>query len=135
MKLKIKRLSKNALLPAKKYSGDAGYDLYVAHDYFIYSFEEVIIPLDIAIEIPDGYVGLIKEKSGQDFHIGAGVVDSNYRGELKIKLRNPMKINRMIFKNQPIAQLLIVSCPNFEVEEVEELSETERGEKGGINRL
>lgn len=137
MKLKIKRLSKDALLPTKKYPNDAGYDLYASVDCWIAPEEELIVPLGFAIEIPEGYFGLIKEKSGiKDLMVGAGVIDSNYRGEVKVKLRNLSSkyYFAMAFWNK-IAQLLILPCPAFEIEEVEELSETERGEKGGINEL
>jgi len=87
MNLKIKRLSKDALLPQKKYPNDAGYDLYANGDYWLAPKEELIIPLGIAIEIPDGYVGIIKEKSGiENLIVGAGVIDSGFRGELKFSL-------------------------------------------------
>jgi len=136
MKLKIKRLSKDALLPTRKYPGDAGYDLF-SPNYFVLEPEiEYIIPLGIAVEIPKGCFGLIKEKGGtENLMIGAGVIDSNYSGELKLKVRTFGHNYRIIGKHQPIAQLIICVYFSPEVEEVEELSETERGEKGGINKL
>lgn len=136
MKLKVKRLLEDALLPTKKYPGDAGYDLYANGDYWLSPGEELVIPLGFAIEIPDGYVGIIKEKGGTEgLIIGAGIIDSNYRGELKLRLRNfSSELYYTITFYNKIAQLLILPCPDFEVEEIEELSETERGEKGGINK-
>jgi len=133
MNIKIKRLNDKALLPTRKYLGDAGLDLYPMHNYWIYPVQTVIIPLGIAVEVPEGYFGLIKEKGGVDFQIEAGVLDSNYRGELKIKIRNTERYGGFIKKDKAIAQLIILPYLDLEVEEVEELSETERGKQGGIN--
>jgi len=133
MKVKIKRLEEKAVLPTRKYPGDAGYDLYSMYNYSFQPYATLLVPLGIAIEIPEGYVGIIKEKSGLPFHIGAGVIDSGYRGQLLVKVRNMTYRTQFINCKSPIAQLLILSCLDFEIEEVQELSKTERGERGGIN--
>jgi dUTP pyrophosphatase len=134
MKLKVKKLNNEAKLPVKKRKGDAGFDLYSLEDVELKPGERKLVSTGIAIEIPYGYFGLIKDRSGlavkNGLHCLAGVVDSNYRGEIKVVLINlgnePVKLE----KHSRIAQLLIIPVPDFEIEEVNELSETERNEKG-----
>jgi len=138
-KLNVKRLTEDAKLPTKAYVGDAGFDLYTVQD-----IEEAddysgggraIFSTGVAIEIPEGYVGIIKDRSGlaakQGITVLAGVIDSGYRGEIKVVLFNSSPgLFKSIKKGDKIAQLVILPLPAFEVNEVEELSEAERGIKG-----
>jgi len=133
MKLKVKKLVENAKLPERKREGDAGLDLYCIEDVEILPNEIKLISTGIAIEIPKGYFGLIKDRSGlatKGLHVLAGVVDENYRGEVKVVMINLGKEKIKLEKFSRIAQLIIIPYAKVEVEEVEELSETERGEKG-----
>ena len=131
--LKVKRLNENAKLPERKHEEDAGLDLYSCEEVEILPNEIKTINTGIAIEIPKGYFGLIKDRSGlatKGLHVLAGVIDSNYRGEVKVVLINLSKEKIKIEKNSRIAQLIIIPYLKVNIQEVEELSQTERGEKG-----
>ena len=132
--LKVKRLSPNAILPKRVTSGSAGLDLYCSKKIAISTESTSLVETGWAVEIPEGYFGLIKIKSGFATHFNvtenAGVIDSDYRGELKVAIANvsssPLKIER----GESFAQLLILPCEFMVCEEVETLSETKRGVKG-----
>ena len=131
--LKIKKLDREATLPDYAYYGDAGLDLYANADILIKPLERVIVPTGVALEIPDGYVGLIWDKSSLGIQkilktLG-GVVDSGYRGEVKIGLINLSKEDFQISRGQKIAQMIIQKKEGVEVQEVEILSESERDVK------
>ncbi|MEO2154285.1 MAG: dUTP diphosphatase [Nanoarchaeota archaeon] len=132
--LKVKKLNEDAKLPVKKRKGDAGFDLYSNEEVILKPGERKLISTGIAIEIPKGYFGLIKDRSGlaakNGLHCLAGVIDSNYRGEVKVVLINLGNEEVKLEKYSRIAQLLIIPVPEFEIEEVDELSNTERNEKG-----
>ena len=132
--LKVKKLRSDAFLPVRKREGDAGLDLYSVEEVVLKPNEWVAVPTGIAVEIPKGHFGLIKDRSGlalkHALHCLAGVVDENYRGEVKVVLINLGREEVKLPKGTRIAQLLIVPYLRVEVEEVEELSDTERGEKG-----
>lgn len=133
MELKVKRLNENAKLPERKREGDAGLDLYSIEDIEINPNEIKSVSTGIAIEIPKGYVGIIKDRSGlatKGLHVLAGVIDENYRGEVKIVLINLGKEKIFLEKYSRVAQLLILPYLKCNVKEVEELSETERGNSG-----
>jgi dUTP pyrophosphatase len=134
MELKVKKLREDAKLPLRKREGDAGLDLYSVEEVVLQPGEWKAVPTGVAVEIPKGYFGLIKDRSGlalkYALHCLAGVVDENYRGEVKVVLINLGRETVRLEKHTRIAQLLIVPYLPVEVREVEELSETERGEGG-----
>lgn len=133
IELKVKKLNENAKLPERKREGDAGLDLYCIEDYIIKPFEIKQISTGIAIEIPKGYFGLIKDRSGlaiNGLHILAGIIDENYRGEIKIVAINLSNKEIKIEKYTRIAQLIIIPYLKVNIKEVNELSQTERNEKG-----
>lgn len=133
MLLKIKKLDSEAVLPNYAYQGDAGLDLYSNIDLEIKPMERVIIPTGIAIEIPDGYVGLIWDRSSlgikEILKTLGGVVDSGYRGEIKIGLINLSQKNFSISKGQKIAQMIVQKFESPMVVEEENLSQSERNDK------
>ena len=133
--IKIKLLSNFAKIPTKTNEEDAGWDLYSTQEVLIAPGCRAIISTGISAEIPDGYVGLIWPRSGlsikQGSDILAGVVDATYRGEIKVCIHNCDKLSDMhILPGDRIAQILFQEIPKFELVEVEELSETQRGGKG-----
>ena len=134
MIIKIKKLHPEAIIPSYAHPGDAGLDLYSCEDKLIKAGEREIISTGIAIEIPEGYVALVWDKSGLAGNAGiktmAGVGDSGYRGEYKIVLFNTSKEDYYVKKSQKICQILIQPVEKAEIEEVSELSETSRGENG-----
>jgi dUTP pyrophosphatase len=133
MKLKIKKLHVEAVTPAYAKPGDAGLDL-VATEIIEQSMYHIKYATGIAVEIPDGYVGLIfprssVSKTNLTLANSVGVIDSGYRGQIICvfnKVNNPMLSSYKV--GDRIAQLVIMACPKFEIEEVSELSNTERGE-------
>ena len=134
MTLKIKKLSATAILPKYAHPHDAGMDLYASETVVILPQERTLIPTGIALSIPIGYVGLIWDKSGIATKHGlktmAGVIDSGYRGEVKILLHNLSQQSYTIEAGTKIAQMLIQPVEQKQIVEVEELAETERGEQG-----
>jgi dUTP pyrophosphatase len=133
MRLKVKKMTAEARLPQYSHPGDAGLDLFAAEDLTIAAGEVKAVPTGIKMAIPEGYVGLIWDKSGislQGVHRLAGVVDSGYRGEVKVVMANLGKKPFAIKKGMKIAQMLIQPVESIEVAETDELDGTPRGEGG-----
>lgn len=136
--LKIKKLREEAVLPERKTPGSAGYDLCacIAGDFTIEPGELVILPTGLAAEIPEGCAGMIFTRSGLGVKHGiavgngVGVIDSDYRGEIHVGLRNNSRTAYTISPGDRIAQLIVMPVCLPEVVEIEELSETERGAGG-----
>lgn len=134
MKIRVKKLHPEAKVPAFAHSGDAGMDLYSVEDMMLAPGERGSVPTGIAIELPDGYVSLVWDKSGPSHKFGVktlgGVLDSGYRGEYLIGLINLGQEPFEIKKGQKIAQLLIQKVERPEIEEADELRDTSRGAGG-----
>jgi dUTP pyrophosphatase len=134
MKIQIKKLNLDAKIPHFALVGDVGMDLYSVADVVIKPGERFSCPTGIAIKIPNGYAGLIWDKSGPSHKFGVktlgGVFDSNYIGEYLIGLVNLGKDDFKIEKGQKIAQVIFQKIENPEIEEVAELEETNRGDNG-----
>lgn len=136
MQIKIKKLIKEAVIPTQGSEYAAGYDLYSCINADILSNETVAISTGLAIEIPEGYFGAVFARSGLASKEGlrpancVGVVDSDYRGEIKVMIHNDSKSDRQIKKNERIAQLVILPYLKIEFQECEKLSDTQRGEGG-----
>ena len=132
MKIKIKKLHPEAKIPHYAHVDDAGMDLYTVEQFELEPGERKSVPLGIAVEIPDGYVGLIWDKSGLSHKYGiksfGGVVDSGYRGEIHAGIMNLSDKFFSFEKGHKIAQLLVQKIENIEFEEVPELSDSSRGE-------
>lgn len=139
MEIKLKRLNKSIVLPKYAHEGDAGFDLRSAEDVLIKSGEKTIIPTALSIAVPKGYVGLIWDRSGlaarNSLHCLAGVLDSHYRGEIKVVMINLGNEDFQIEKGMRIAQMLIQPVVQVELKEVDELNETTRGKGFGSSGL
>lgn len=135
VKIKVKKLHKDAVTPSYAHDGDAGMDLYAVENVILWPNEPVAVPTGLSIELPKGYVALIWDKSGLALKEGiktmAGVCDANYRGEYKVVLLNTTNQYYYVDKGDKLAQVLIQPVMSAVVEEVTELSETSRG-KGGF---
>ena len=137
MKVKIKKLDPNAVIPARQKAGDAGYDL-VATSGAVNNkgFGFIEYGTGLAFEIPEGFVGKIYPRSSLSKknlmlcnHVA--IIDSNYRGEVKLRFKEPDEHYTSIYAvGDRIGQLIIEPVLNIEFEEVEELGETERGDDG-----
>ena len=133
LELKIKRLHKDATLPTKAHPGDAGWDLYAYDVVGIDAWGSLLVPTGIAVAIPCGWCGIIKDRSSvalkQSCEVGAGVIDHGYTGELKVLLRNLSPKIKWFNRGDRIAQLLLVPVPEVTLVEVGEFEEeTARGE-------
>ena len=142
MEVKIKKLNKNAVIPSYAKPGDAGLDLTaISYDYKA-DIDCHVYGTGIAVEIPEGYVGLVYPRSSNrktDAYMTnhVGIIDSGYRGEIMISFKTrDYKEGQIpqLFKpyevGNKIAQLIIVPYPKIEFKVVDELSTTERGENG-----
>ena len=143
MQLKIKKLDKRAVLPSYSKPGDAGMDL-TAINISKDNVGNITYHTGLAIEIPEGYVGLLFPRSSickkqQFLTNGVGVIDSSYRGEIMAKFKPVMGSYETILElfesneyeiGDRVVQLLIIPYPQIEFEEVEELSSSERGHGG-----
>lgn len=134
MKIKIKRLHKDAKIPEFAYEDDAGMDLYTPERISLRPGERKTIGLGIAIEIPYGYVGLMWDKSGLSHKYGiktfGGVIDAGYRGEIHAGIMNLSKETYIFEKGNKVIQILIQKVEHPEIIEVNELKNTTRSNKG-----
>ncbi len=136
VKVRVKRLSPDARIPKAAKSGDVAFDLYSNVDYELRPGERFAIPTGIALEIPPGYEGQVRPRSGLALKEGItvlntpGTIDSGYRGEVKTIMINHNAEAFKITKGMRISQLAIRPVPEVEFIEVDELSDTERGEGG-----
>ena len=128
--LQVKKLSQHARLPEYGTAGAAGLDLFAADMVVIGRDCSELIPLDLAFRIPCGYVGVIKSRSSmavKGLHVQAGVIDSDYRGHVKVLLQNTGQVNMAVHKGDKIAQMIVLPTPAMTVCEVDQLDDTERG--------
>lgn len=136
--LKVKRFRSEAVLPERKTAGSAGYDLCacIATEFTIEPGELAMFPTGLGAEIPEGCAGFIFTRSGLGVKHGVavsngvGVIDSDYRGEIHVGLRNSGRVPYTIRPGERIAQLIIMPVCLPTVEEIDELSETKRGTGG-----
>ncbi|MDI9539990.1 MAG: dUTP diphosphatase [Bacillota bacterium] len=136
MKIKIKKLHEDAVIPVKGSDYAAGYDLYAINDEVIYPHNTTKVSTGLAIEIPEGYFGGVFARSGLASKKGlrpancVGVIDSDYRGEIIVLLHNDTDTYQLVNKGDRIAQLVIMPYLSVEFEEAENLNDTERGDGG-----
>ena len=132
MKIQMKKLYDDVTLPHYKREGDAGMDVYSREDFTLVPGEQHIFKAGFAMAIPEGTVCLVWDRSGMAAKYGvktmAGVIDHTYRGEIGIVLMNITKEPHEVKKGDRIAQMLIQPILNPDIETVEELSETIRGD-------
>lgn len=137
LRVLIKRLDKGLELPEYAYPGDAGCDLRSAIDCRLKPGERVLVPTGIAIAVPEGYAGLVVPRSGLAVKYGIsvvngpGLIDSHYRGEIKVVLINQDQLRDFVIeRGDRVAQLVITAVPSVTFSEVDELEETPRGANG-----
>src|SRR3989338_3455480 len=134
MTIKIKKLHPDARFPTYAHPHDAGMDFFACQTIILLPGERKVIPTGIAMAIPPGYVGLLWDKSGMASNYGlktmGGVIDSGYRGEIKIVVHNLSYKPYTFETGTKIAQMLIQPVEQKQLVEVEELDDTSRGEGG-----
>lgn len=133
--LRVKRLSENAILPVRGSGLAAGYDLASAEDIVIPARGKAIAKTDLAMAIPLGHYGRIAPRSGFSWKkhtdIGAGVIDSDYRGNVGVVIFNHSDEDISVSRGDRVAQLILEQISTPVVEDVEgDLNDTQRGEGG-----
>ena len=136
MKIPVTRSDSMHSLPTVAHAHDAGADLTAAEAVVVAPGERVLVPSGVAVAIPDGFAGFVLPRSGLAINNGVtvinapGLIDSGYRGELKVGLVNHGEVSFSIARGDRIAQLVIMAVVTAEFVEVEELDSTSRGEGG-----
>ena len=137
IELPIKRLRADAIVPERAYAGDAGLDLSACERVELAPGERALVGTGLAVAIPDGYAGFVQPRSGLAARHGLtvvnspGLVDSGYRGELRVVLLNTDAQQPFLVEpGMRIAQLVVLPIPELELVEVEELPASERGVRG-----
>ena len=133
MEVKIQKIT-DVKLPNYANPGDAGLDIYSAEEILLKPNEKKIVKTGVKMAIPNGHVGLIWDKSGlaakHGLHVFAGVIDSSYRGEIGVVLKNFGEEDFKVEKDSKIAQMLIQPIVLANITEHNSLEDTERGEGG-----
>lgn len=134
IKLKVKKLHPDAVIPSIAKPGDAGMDL-TAVSQSVDADTNMIYHIGIAVEIPEGHVGLLFPRSSNSkkdllLSNSVGVIDSGYRGELMVKFKKLQTFPKHYEIGERVAQLVIMEIPKVTVAVVDELSSSERGEGG-----
>ena len=137
IELAIRRLRDDAVLPERAYSGDAGLDLAACERVELAPGERATVPTGLAVAIPEGFAGFVQPRSGLAARHGLtvvnspGLVDSGYRGELRVVLLNTDSSEPFVVEpGMRIAQLVVLPVPELELVEVDELPDSERGVRG-----
>jgi dUTP pyrophosphatase len=137
IELPVRRLRDDAILPERAYAGDAGLDLAACERHELGPGERAVVGTGLAVAIPEGYAGFVQPRSGLAANHGLsvvnapGLVDSGYRGELRVVLLNTDLLEPFLVEpGMRIAQLVVLPVPELELAEVDELPESERGVHG-----
>jgi len=134
--LKLKKIDEKAIIPKYAHEGDAGMDLYSTKHYLLKPGEIVLVSIGLKLEVPEGYELQIRPKSGLALKYGItmpnspGTIDAGYRGELGVIVINHGKEDFKINPGDKIAQAVLNKIEKAEIQIVEELSETSRGDGG-----
>ena len=134
VELQFVKMSPRAVVPTKATKYSIGLDLHSPDNYLIRPQKQVLIPTQIKLGIPPGYYGRIASKSHiaiqNQVHIGAGVIDPDYTGEIKVLLINNSKHYYQVKEGEPIAQLILEKVSMPILKQIKELLTTERGDRG-----
>jgi dUTP pyrophosphatase len=137
IELPIQRLRADAIVPEHAYEGDAGLDLSACDRVELAPGERAVVGTGLAVAIPEGYAGFVQPRSGLADRHGItivnspGLIDSGYRGELKVILLNTDTAHEFVVEpGMRIAQLVVLEVPEVELVELDELPATERGVRG-----
>lgn len=126
-------LESGAFMPEFAHKTDAGADLRSPVVSVVPARGSIVIDTGVHVEIPEGYVGMLKSKSGLNVKhdlIGTGTIDSGYTGTIKVKLYNLGDTDYQILRGDKIIQMVILPCVYCEFTQVEKFAETERGDGG-----
>ena len=130
--MKIK-LDKGAFIPVRAHGTDAGADLRSPIDTVVPAMGSRVIDTGVHIQLPHGYVGMLKSKSGLNVKYGItseGVIDEGYTGQIMVKLYNHSNYPYTVMRGDKITQLVIVPCEYVDFDLVDDLEDSERGDDG-----
>jgi dUTP pyrophosphatase len=137
IELQVRRLRADAVLPQGAYAGDAGLDLAACERVELEPGERAVVSTGVAVAIPEGYAGFVLRRSGLAAHDGVtvlnapGLVDSGYRGDIRVILLNTDRRERFVVEpGMRVAQLVVLPVAAVQPIEVDELPESERGARG-----
>ena len=137
IELPIQRLNGDAIVPERAYAGDAGFDLAACERAELGPGERAVVGTGLAVAIPEGYAGFVQPRSGLAAKHGIsvvnapGLIDSGYRGEVRVVLLNTDRSEPFLVEpGMRIAQLVVLPVPALELVETDELPESERGVRG-----
>lgn len=133
LEIKVKRLSPEAKLPTKAHQEDAGFDLYSLTTEVIGPHSQKTFKTGVVMSVPAGHYSQFHDRSSmgkRGIKVMGGVIDSGYRSELLVMLNNTSNDDVIIQAGDKIAQFVILPVPTAQIVEVEELDDSERGEKG-----
>ena len=132
--LRVKRLNDNATLPVRGTPGAVGYDLACIEDFVLDTQSHLLVPTGLGFQLPNGVYGRVAPRSGltvkHGIHIGAGVIDPDYMGEVKVAMFNLGLAPVEFKKGDRVAQLILERCEVPDVVEVDILVATSRGDNG-----
>ena len=131
--MKIRRLSKDILLPKKSHLPDSGLDIFVPKDFEIRPFETITIGLGLCVAIPEGFAGMLVPRSSiadKGLIVQTAIIDPDYTGEIHLIITNCCEHTQHIEQNQRVCSLVVYSVLNARIEEVKEFEKTERGSNG-----
>ena len=134
IELPFVKMSTDAVTPTRATEGSVGLDFYSPANYIIPPHSQLLVPTQIKLRVPLGYYGRLASKSGlailHQLHVGAGVIDPDYMGEIMILLIDTASCVHQIIKGDPIAQLILEKVSIPILKEVKELPPTARGAQG-----
>ena len=135
--LKVARLQPDAKLPTRKHPSDAGMDFYCLEEERIQPNSFTLVHTGVTVEIPEGYVGVLKPKGASTHLTGSGVIDAGYQGEIIFRVVNPYHYAIPMAKHAPVGQMILlpVLTPSLEEVSPEEIHAvaSSRGAEGGIH--
>ena len=131
--MKVKRFKKTTQMPVKSHLPDVGLDIFTPKEFWIRPLETITVGLELAVSIPEGFAGMLVPRSSiteRGLIVQTAVIDPDYTGEIHLIITNCSNNVQHIEEGQRVCSLVVYSVLNARIEEVEEMTETERNTKG-----
>lgn len=131
--MKVKRFKKTTQMPVKSHLPDVGLDIFTPKEFWLRPLETITVGLELAVSIPEGFAGMLVPRSSiteRGMIVQTAVIDPDYTGEIHLIITNCSNNIQHIEEGQRVCSLVVYSVLNARIEEVEEMTETERNTKG-----
>ena len=131
--MKVKRFKKTTRMPVKSHLPDVGLDIFTPKEFWLRPLETITVGLELAVSIPEGFAGMLVPRSSiteRGMIVQTAVIDPDYTGEIHLIVTNCSNNVQHIEEGQRVCSLVVYSVLNARIEEVEEMTETERNTKG-----